>query len=78
MTSPVSDSKVLHWLPEVAASMPHRSWYRVYVPVATVSHCPQISVARSLMVLEGAGAEAGMAVATARAGARTARSFIVR
>lgn len=41
------------------------------------SHWPQISVARSLMVLEGAGTEAGMAEAAARAGARRARSFML-
>lgn len=41
------------------------------------SHWPQISVARSLMVLEGAGMEAGMAEAAARAGARRVRSFML-
>lgn len=41
------------------------------------SHWPQISVARSLMVLEGAGPEAGIAEAATRAGATRARSFML-
>jgi hypothetical protein len=31
--------------PDVAADSPQRSWYTMYDPVATESHCPQIVVA---------------------------------
>lgn len=51
---PEREVYVVHWLPEVAADSPHRLLYRVYVPVATESHCPQKVLALFSMVAVGA------------------------
>lgn len=65
---------VVHCEPEVAADMPQRSWYTVYPPVASESHCPHMVVALSWRDLVGAGEAA--ARPAKMPGART-ESFIL-
>jgi hypothetical protein len=51
---PLSPSTAEHCDPEMAEDMPHRSWYRVYTPLAWESHCPHKSAA--MVVAQRTGA----------------------
>lgn len=72
----VSESTVVHWLPVPASSF-QRSWYTVYVPVSTVSHCPQMDVAARFSTGVGAG-EADARAATRAGMMKAEKDFILK